>query len=175
MRWLLNLLKAMLVLVLLLGALAYLLPETHVVQRSRDIAAPPAQVWPWLAEPRRWSRWSPWMASDESAFAQAQGPASGVGAQWRWDSTTQGRGLARVEVAQPASQLVYLLVFEDLGFQATGRFDLQPSAGGTTVQWRIELHAGWNPLLRWFGLGLDALVGPDLDKGLSRLSHTIQP
>lgn len=180
MRWFTHLLKAMLVLVLLLGGLAYLLPGVQTVERSRDMAAAPAQVWPWLAEPRRWSRWSAWTLSERRSGPPARpdgdGPDAGVGAQWHWDSATQGSGRARIEQAQPPSRLVYQLVFEDLGFEAQGVFNLQPApGGGTRVVWRIEVQAGWNPLLRWFGLGLEALVGPELDKGLARLARTVEP
>jgi hypothetical protein len=97
MRWLFNLLKAAAVLLLLLVATAFLLPNERVLHRSLDIRATPQQIWPLIVEPRRWSAWSPWHRKDPAMRQEFSGPASGVGAEWRWESSIQGRGRMRID------------------------------------------------------------------------------
>lgn len=169
MRWIFNVIKALLLLLVVLAAAAFLLPERRLVERSREIAAPPERIWPLIAEPRRWTAWSPWYAKDPAMTLTYDGTASGAGAQWRWDSASQGRGQMRFDSAEAPRRLGYTLVFEDMGTQATGEFRLEPAGAGTRVVWMLDSQLGHNPVMRWFGLALDRLVGPDFDAGLRRL------
>ena len=57
MRWLLNVFKALVLLVVLLAGVALLLPDRRTVERSREIAAPAARFWPLIAAPRQWPAW----------------------------------------------------------------------------------------------------------------------
>jgi uncharacterized protein YndB with AHSA1/START domain len=173
MRWLLNLAKALLVLLILLAVVGWLLPGQRHVERSIEIPAAPAMVWPWLAEPQRWAAWSPWYAKDPQMQIQYEGPASGEGAGWTWVSKTQGRGHMQFLQAQAPQSLRYALRFDDMGMQATGAFTLSPAGTGTRVVWRLDTELGLNPLARWFGLALDNLVGADFEDGLSRLAKQV--
>ena len=102
------------------------------------------------------------------------GPQSGVGARWSWESSMQGRGTLHIDEAQPLRGLVYTLYFEDLDHSARGAFTLQPLGDGLTrVDWSFSMRLGHNPLMRWFGLGLDTLVGRDYETGLKRLSQRV--
>jgi len=171
MRWFLNVLKALGVLVLLLVLVAYVLPERRSVKRSRDIALPAAQIWPYVVEPRRWQAWSPWIERDPAMRQRFSGPASGVGAQWSWDSSTQGQGSLRFERVEAPRLLAYALRLEDVGTTAQGEIWLTPlGETSTRVEWSFDVRLGSNPLMRWFGLGLDAMVGRDFDTGLTRLA-----
>lgn len=174
MRWLINLFKAVLALVVVLAAVGLLLPGRRHVERSADLRAMPDEVWPWIAEPRRWTAWSPWLAKDPNTRLDYEGPASGVGAGWRWSSRTQGEGRMRFVSADAPKTLGYELFFEQTGLKATGAFVLTPSGGGTRVVWQLDADLGWNPLARWFGLGLDNLVGADFEAGLGRLAMQVQ-
>jgi len=173
MRWFFNVAKAVLLLALLLSAIGLWLPAQRQVERSRELAAPVSMIWPWLVEPRRWQAWSPWVARDPAMTLRYSGPASGVGAEWSWDSRTLGHGQARLVEAQPP-----LLRFEMLfdGLVAVSSLELTPlGANATRVVWRIDADLGYNPVARWFGLMLDRMVGPDLDEGLARLASQVGP
>lgn len=173
MRWFLNLTKALLVLVALLAVIGLLLPGQRQVVRSVEVKATPAEVWPWIAEPRKWASWSPWLAKDPQTRMQYEGPISGEGAGWTWSSQSQGRGHMRFVKAQAPQQLGFEMVFEDTGMKATGDFTLTAVGERTQVQWRMDANLGLNPLARWFGLGLDALVGPDFEAGLASLANQV--
>ena len=60
MTWLRNFLKSILAWMVVLVLAAYALPDRHLVERQKVIAATPARLWPLLASPRQWMRWSPW-------------------------------------------------------------------------------------------------------------------
>jgi uncharacterized protein YndB with AHSA1/START domain len=169
MRWIVNVIKALALLLVILIAVSFLLPAQRMVERSRQIAAPPERIWPLIADPRRWNGWSPWLAKDPATKLSYAGAASGAGAEWAWESATQGQGHMRFDSAQAPRHLAYTLVFDDMGLSNTGEFRLEPVPGGTRVVWNIESRFGFNPLMRWFGLALDRMVGPDFETGLARL------
>ncbi len=174
MRWLMNLFKAVLALLVVLAVVGWLLPAGRHVERTVDIRATPEEVWPWIAEPRRWTAWSPWMARDPQTRLEYEGPAGGAGAGWRWSSRSQGDGRMHFVSADAPRSLGYELFFDEMGMKATGQFLLTPSGGGTRVVWQLDADLGWNPLARWFGLGLDNLIGSDFEAGLGRLATQVQ-
>ena len=42
-------------------------------------------------------------------------------------------------------------------------------AGGVELTWYINGDMGANPLMRWMGLAMDAMIGKDFERGLTRL------
>jgi uncharacterized protein YndB with AHSA1/START domain len=177
MRWLLNVVKALVLLLAVLAGVALLLPDRRTVERSREIAAPAARIWPLIATPRQWPGWSPWLARDPAMTLRYAGADSGAGAEWSWQSATQGSGHMRFDRAEPPTRLAYTLVFEDMGSTATGEFVLEPLDQGarTRVTWRLESVFGRNLPLRGFGLLLDRVVGADFENGLARLEARATP
>jgi uncharacterized protein YndB with AHSA1/START domain len=181
MRWLVNVFKALVLLLVLLAGAALLLPEHRTVERSREIAAPAARIWPLLVAPRQWAGWSPWLAKDPAMQLAYAGAESGAGAEWSWRSASQGRGHMRFDRTEPPTRLSYTLVFDDMGSTTTGEFVLEPIDGGvgggkagrTRVTWRLEADFGRNLPMRWFGLLLDRTVGADFDAGLARLDARV--
>ncbi|MEY2873547.1 MAG: hypothetical protein RLZZ373_918 [Pseudomonadota bacterium] len=171
MAWLSNLLKSTAALLLVLVLVAYALPDRHLVERHRVIARTPAQLWPLLAEPRQWSRWSPWHARDPRMQLGYSGPASGQGAEWSWVSDTQGSGRVRFDEVQPPNRLGYLVTFERLGSVARGEIRLDPVGADTRVTWTLESTVGANVLLRWLSLVTDYWLARDFERGLDRLAE----
>jgi uncharacterized protein YndB with AHSA1/START domain len=157
-------------LVLLLVVIAFLLPNQYHVERSKEIAAPPDKVWSLIAAPKAWNAWSPWYAKDPAMTMTYSGTDSGAGAAWAWNSKTQGRGSMRFLTADAPKLLTYDMKFEDMGSTATGDFKLEPTASGTKVTWGFDTAMGSNPLMRWFGLFLDKMVGGDFEAGLEKMA-----
>jgi uncharacterized protein YndB with AHSA1/START domain len=175
MRWAVNLLKAMLAVLVLLTLGAYVLPDRLLVERQRVIAVSADRLWPLIAQPRQWPRWSPWHARDPSMSVSYAGAESGAGAAWSWRSATQGQGRVRFDSAQMPARLVYTLTFDDAGPVTTGEFRLESVAGGTRVTWGIEARTGHHPMLRWLMLLAERGLASDLDAGLERLAHAAMP
>lgn len=173
MVWLSNFLKSMTALVLVLVLVAYVLPDRHLVERQRVIARTPEQLWPLLAQPRQWARWSPWHIRDPKMQLSYSLPESGQGAEWRWVSDHQGRGRVRFDHVQAPTRLGYVVTSESLGAVASGEFRLDPVTEGTRVTWALESTVGSNVLQRWSSLLADRELGRDLERGLERLADAV--
>jgi uncharacterized protein YndB with AHSA1/START domain len=152
---------------------AYLLPASRHVERSREIAVPPERLWPLIAEPRQWIGWQPWYARDPAMKLSYSGAESGTGAQWAWESASEGRGRMAFEHAEAPRLLHFRLEFVDMGSVATGQFRLEPVGAGTRVTWAFDTQLGLNPLMRWSGLVLDSMVGRDFEAGLDRMAALV--
>jgi uncharacterized protein YndB with AHSA1/START domain len=171
MRFLLRAIAVLLALVLLLLAVGLALPSRFRVERSIEIAAPAARVYPLIAAPAAWKQWSVWNQRDPAMKIEYSGPAAGTGARWRWQSASEGNGEMEFTEAVPEQRVGYRLSFPDMGMQSAGALTLTPAAAGVKVTWTNEGDMGRNPVNRWFGLFMDRLVGPDFEGGLANLKQ----
>lgn len=169
MKWLKRVVVAVVGLVALLLVIGLLLPSGFKVQRSMQIAAPPAKVYPLIADPRQWKNWSVWNQRDPAMQMQYSGADSGAGAKWSWQSKTEGNGAMEFTAAVPNERIVYALSFPDMGMTSRGELQLVPEGTGTRVTWTNEGDMGGNPINRYFGVMMDSLVGPDFEAGLNNL------
>ena len=156
-----------LVAVLVVGGL--LLSPKFSVSRSVLVNAPPDRVYPLIADPRAWARWSEWNRRDPAMHVDYSGAESGAGAKWAWKSDSEGDGEMSFTAAEPDKRVVYALYFPDFGTTSAGELLLLPEAGGTRVSWSMNGDMGHNPLFHWMALFADEMVGKDFDAGLARL------
>jgi uncharacterized protein YndB with AHSA1/START domain len=166
LKWTLGVLGA-LVVVFLAGAM--LIDPKFRIERSATIAAPPERIYPLVAEPRSWPKWTVWNKRDPYMKLTFEGPASGKGAKWAWESKTEGNGHMEFTAAEPDKSITYALAFPDMGMKSGGQVILTPEGNGTRVRWTNEGDLGGNPLSRWFAPFLDGMVGPDYEAGLAGL------
>ena len=169
MKWLKRVVVAVVGLVALLLVIGLLLPSGFKVQRSVQVAAPPAKVYPLIADPRQWKNWSVWNQRDLAMQMQYSGADSGAGAKWSWQSKTEGNGMMEFTAAVPTERIVYALSFPDMGMTSRGELQLVPEGTGTRVTWTNEGDMGGNPINRYFGVMMDSMVGPDFEAGLNNL------
>jgi carbon monoxide dehydrogenase subunit G len=157
------------VLILILTAVAYLLPQMVTITRQTTIAAPPAKIFPLVNSLKTASTWSPWMAKDPAVTVSYDGPDAGVGARMAWTSTILGDGTQEITASTPDAAVDSTLIFGGMS-PSSARFALTPEGDGTTVTWSITSDMGMNPIGRWMGLlMLDRWIGPDFETGLSNL------
>lgn len=169
MKWLKRVVVAVVGLVALLLVIGLLLPSGFKVQRSVQVAAPPAKVYPLIADPRQWKNWSVWNQRDPAMQMQYSGADSGAGAKWSWQSKTEGNGEMEFTSAIPNERIVYALSFPDMGMTSRGELQLVPDGAGTRITWTNEGDMGGNPINRYFGVMMDSMVGPDFEAGLNNL------
>ena len=165
-KWLLAVILV-LAAVLVLGG--YLVSPRFTVSRSTSIAAPPDKVFALVADTRRWKEWTVWNRRDPQMQIEYSGPASGPGAVWSWKSRSEGDGRMTLTAADAPGRVAYELFFPDFGTTSTGDLTFVADGAGTRVTWTIDGDMGTNPLMRWFALGADRLVGPDFAEGLAGL------
>jgi len=175
MKILKNILTALLLLLIILALVGFILPQKQQVERSLEISASADKIYPYLANPKLFQKWSPWSKMDPNLKVQFTGPESGKGAGMTWQSKESNVGSGSWVISE-AIENQSLNVNMDFGDQgaATSFFTLQPSAGKTNVTWGFETDAGMNPIMRWFGLLMDKMVGGEYAKGLQTLKDLLE-
>ncbi|MFZ6645584.1 SRPBCC family protein [Undibacterium sp. TJN25] len=171
MKWLAGIVIALAV-VLLITALA--LPDEYTVTRSVVINAPADKIYPLIAAPAEWKKWSVWNQRDPAMQMSFSGPPSGTGAAWEWQSKTQGNGGMKFTDATPPGKLAYELHFEGMGKPSSGAFTLEPQAGGTRVSWAMHGNSDGKLTMRLFGPFMDKIIGGDFDSGLKNLKKLVE-
>lgn len=157
-------------LILLLGVVALLLPDSSHVERSVEVDANPSTVFTVLNGFRSFNQWSPWHERDPNAEYGYAGPSTGVGATmtWKSDQDDVGSGSQEIIESEPYSRIRTLLDFGAQG-NAYASFSVEASGQGTKITWGMDTKFGHNLVARYFGLFLDKWVGRDYEKGLSNL------
>ena len=152
-------------------AAAYLLPRNVRVERSAVIAAPQATLFTVLNSFKHFNKWSPWFELDPAARYTYEGPGAGPGAKLSWvgDPQALGSGSQVITASEPHTRVAADVDFGQGGGPAKQVYTLTPEGAGTRVSWSMDVDLGMNPIGRYFGLGFDAMIGKDFDKGLALL------
>lgn len=160
----------LLLLIMLLVAVAFALPQQITIARSKVINAPEADVFPYVNNLKRFNEWQPWAALDPGMKIVYSGPDAGKGARMEWSSNHSEVGTGSHEIVEsvPNSLVRVGLDFGDMG-NGTATYELQPYGAGTRVLWVFETDVGNNPLHRWMGLMFDRWIGKDFETGLESL------
>jgi uncharacterized protein YndB with AHSA1/START domain len=149
----------------------FLLPRHVTTVRTAEIAAAPERIFPLVATPAEWKRWSAWNRRDPAMQIDYAGPPAGVGAAWSWKSESEGNGSMTFTEVEPPRRVAYELRFEGYEEPSRGEIALEPAGGGTRVSWTMHADMGGGPVGRWFGVFLPAMVGKDFDAGLEGLKR----
>ncbi|MDB5971187.1 MAG: Polyketide cyclase / dehydrase and lipid transport [Hydrocarboniphaga sp.] len=149
----------------------FTLPDRAKVERSVLIDASPATVYTVLNGFHQFNRWSPWADIDPQTVYTYQGPLLGVGARSAWSSKDPKAGSGDQEIleATPYTIIKVRLRFEGMDMDNLLTYTLTAAGAGTQLSWTYLSDFNGNLLNRYFGLLLDRMIGPDFDKGLSRL------
>ena len=171
------LVKIILVLAVLVVAVlitAALSPKTFRVARSATLPAPPAAVFPHVANFRAWQGWSPWEKLDPDLQRTYEGPAAGVGAGYAWTGNKEvGAGRMTITESRPDELLRIRLEFlKPFPATNTAEFTFAPAAGGqTSVTWTMSgetnfICRGLSPFMN-----MDKMIGDAFERGLASLGQ----
>jgi len=157
---------------ILLGVIATR-PSTYKVTRTANIAAPPERVFAMLNDYRKWADWSPWAKIDPNMKVTYEGPASGTGASYAWVGNSDvGEGKMATLDSRPNEYLKIKLEFiKPFESNSITEFTLKPEGGGTQVSWDMTGEATFMTKAFTLVASMDSMVGPDFEKGLSRLKE----
>ncbi|WP_288130377.1 SRPBCC family protein [Microbulbifer sp.] len=171
MRWILYILIFLALLVLA----GFLFPRVVTTERSVYIAEPPAVVFPYVNDLRKFNQWSPWFQIDPETQYSYDGFAEGVGSSMKWksDDPNVGAGAMAITASEPYSRVAMDL---DFGSQGTARseFQLQPQGSGTNITWSFSSEMGAGPIARWIGLMVSRMVGASYEQGLQKLKTVVE-
>lgn len=170
MKALEKILIAVLAVLVLLLAGAYLLPAKWHVSRSVIIHAPPAKIHPLVESLKAWPTWAPWTTElDPTLKYEYAGPDTGVGAISSWTGDKTGPGTLRITESDPAKGVVFVMQFGDDHYKSHGSIRYEMVPDGTRVTWTSSGRLGNNPINRYFGLLMNSMIGADFEKGLAKL------
>jgi hypothetical protein len=143
---------------------------TFTVERHVDIRVAPGKIVPLLADLHQWRRWSPWENIDPNLQRVYSGAASGPGAVYDWRGVHRA-GVARVAITAVAPGKIDLTMafVKPVASSSQASFTLAPIAAGTRVTWRLHGPLALRTRLITAFIGMDLLLGSDLEKGLAAL------
>jgi uncharacterized protein YndB with AHSA1/START domain len=145
--------------------------STYTVQRATVIDAPAARIYEQIADFHRWPAWSPWEDIDPDLQRSYEGAESGVGAVYRWSGNRKaGQGRMEIVDATEPSRVRIDLMFEK-PWKARNDiwFRIEPQGGKSRVTWSMTGKKTLATKLLGIVRSMDQMVGPDFEKGLSRL------
>lgn len=148
--------------------------KTYEVTRQITIDAPVGEVFAHVADFHLWPAWSPWEDIDPGMSRSYAGAESGVGAAYAWSGNRKA-GSGSMEILEASQSEQQAVVDIDLKFvkpfkaQNDCRFEFASLGEATTVTWIMT--GAMTPATRMFSLvkSMDSLLGPDFEKGLTRL------
>lgn len=145
--------------------------DTYTVRRSTTIAAPPERVYAHVVDFRRWAAWSPWEDIDPAMSREHTGPESGVGAGYAWSGNRKaGQGRMTItEATEPSLVRIDLLFDKPVKARNEIVLSIEPDGAGSAVGWTMTGRKTVLTKLMGILKSMDAMVGPDFDRGLTRL------
>lgn len=173
-----KLLVVVAVLVLAVVLVGFWLPADYRVERSRVLAADPADVRAQVRNLDSWPSWTAWSraADPECEWTFDVPEAGGLPTTMNWSGPRHGEGSVELTDLDDPGRIEYVLtgVDGDTLIRSVGalRFEAAPT-GGTEVVWSVSGAMAANPVHRWIGLFMDSLVGADLERGLAGLEEEI--
>ena len=154
-----------LVIVALFLIIPLFLADNVVVTHSQLIQAKPVTIFHQVNTLENWKGWSPF-DDDTTMVVTYDGPKSGVGAQMLWSGKESG-SLTIIE-SIPYTSIKTKLDFGPNG-GADGSWDFEETPEGVNVTWTTHITNLGYPLGKWFGLAMDGMLKPKLEKGLNDL------
>lgn len=144
-----KLLIGLLAIVAIIASIAARQGTSFTVERAIDIRAPHGKIFALLADLHQWRQWSP-----------SDNPAPHV-----------RRAYSRVAITHVAVRQIDLTmeVAKPVASTSQASFTLAPTASGTHVTWRLHGPLTFRARLITAFIGIDMLLGSELEKGLAGL------
>ena len=145
--------------------------DTYTVLRTITIDAPPEKIYALISDFHEWSQWSPWDELDPDMKKSYSGQANTVGAGYAWSGNRKaGVGsMTMKELDDPGKVVIDLKFEKPFKSQSTTFFDLHDADGQTKVTWTMEGPKTFMVKVMGLFKNMDAMVGPDFEKGLDKL------
>jgi len=161
------------VVILIVGVLGYATtqPDSFTVERRITIGASAEQIYPHIADFRRWQAWSPWARLDTAMALTISDPSSGAGATYEWKGNSDvGTGKMEIVESTPSSGVTIKLDFQEpIESHNTTVFTLTPNGTGTDVTWTMSGPSNYLSKLMSTVVSMDKMVGGDFERGLQQL------
>lgn len=145
--------------------------DTYTVERAVTIEAPASAIYPLLADFHQWGAWSPWEELDPDMQRTFSGSDAGPGAVYEWSGNRKA-GAGRMEITdadEPSVVDIDLQFLKPFKAHNTTTFTLAEEGSGTTVHWTMTGAKTFMTKVMGIFKSMDAMIGPDFEKGLAKL------
>ncbi len=172
MKFLKGLLIAFATIVVIFLILNLFGPSHYKIERSKTIDASISIVFEKISKFKNWDAWSPWKEKDNTAKYSIEGEDGSVGAIYKWSGNpeTTGEGSITVTELIENEKFGYDLAFiSPWESQSKGYFSFEEKNGKTNISWVDEGDIPFMQRAFMLFLDLDALMGPDFERGLEKI------
>lgn len=153
--------------------IAVFLPSEVTVERSLTIEAPDSVVFDYITDFNHRAEWDPWLEMEPDAKVTLNEISKGVGAGYSWEGEVIGSGNMVIDKVDKNKSVNSTLTFlTPQTSEGKVEWQLEPTENGTNITWSFYSEMGY-PVERYFGLMMDGVLGPQLQKGLENLDHEI--
>jgi hypothetical protein len=152
-------------------AATFALPAAVRFERHRTIAATPASLLAVLDSGAGYQKMNPYKDADPKLGITLLGPERGIGSGFAFKGK-DGTGTQIIIVMEEGRSVTMLIDMGAMG-KSTHTYLLKPTDSGTTVTWRMDAGFGMNPIGRVFGLFLERMLGPTMERGLANLDRVV--
>jgi uncharacterized membrane protein len=149
--------------------------KPYTVTRSATINAPAEHIRALINDFHEWPKWSPWEDLDPEMQRTYSGAERSVGAEYAWDGNRKAGTGSMTIVGDTPDQVDIDLRFEK-PFKAENRMELALTSAGSSTTVEMRMHGQLNALMQVMSIvkSMDSMVGPDFEKGLTRLKQAAE-
>lgn len=150
-------------------------PDHYEVKRERLISAPHSMIYEYIDDYRKWSEWSPWQEQDTLASLTYSTPSAGTNAYYSWEGEALGEGKMTTEYSAPDSLMQKIEFIKPYESKADVTWKLDRKKLGVMVTWGMEGELSFmeKAFMIMQGKDMDALIGPDYERGLLNLDNAL--
>jgi hypothetical protein len=161
-------LLVVLVLLVVAAVIGYFLPHGYSVEESININAKPSKIHDLVGDLRQWDSWTPWKDMDPSVQVTFGKETKGVGASQTWTGK-DGNGSLTFTASDDKRGIEYDMMFDKTPAKGGLRYDQKGDT--TTVTWWLKGDMEMPVVGGYLALLMPRMVGPEFQKGLSRLKR----
>ena len=142
----------------------------YSVERSITVNAPAHLVHGLIDDFHKWTQWSPWEDLDPELQRTYSGPEEGQGSRYDWKGNRKaGQGGMVITGSAPEGIDITIEFLKPIKATNQTRFNITPSGNGTKIRWVMTGEQKGVMALLGKVYSMDRMIGPDFEKGLSRL------
>ena len=156
--------------------LAYLKPNSFMVNRKITIAAPVKTIMPYLRTLQEGVKWSEWEKTDPNGSRTYSGPKGAVGSVYEWDSQNRQAGAGRMEIIALSDTRVEvdLQFIRPMAGRAKVDYILEPVGNATVVTIAFSSTSTFSQKLICMFLSPEKMIGKMHDRSLDNLRNLIE-
>ena len=151
-------------------------PSEFHVERTANMAAPPAMVFDQVNDLHKWEAWSPWAKLDPNAKITFEGPPSGTGTIMTWAGNNEvGEGKMTLAESRP-NELVKINVdiVKPMEGSSTTEFAFKPEGDQTAVTWSMSGHHNFIAKAMCLVMNGKKMMSDMMDKGLANMKSMVE-